>query len=150
MQRPVLGRAGAGALILVALLAVAQAMPASAAVATRGQVNGRSTAAIHTELPHVRTFAELPKADPPAPVVPLGRAALRVPILMYHYIRVNPVPGDQLGFNLSVTPDDFRAQMDWLAANGYHPVDFNDLRDYWAGRAPLPERPIILTFDDGY
>jgi peptidoglycan/xylan/chitin deacetylase (PgdA/CDA1 family) len=83
-------------------------------------------------------------------LIPPGRAAIRVPILMYHYIRVNPVASDTLGFNLSVTPQNFRDQMDWLTANGYHPVDFNDLRAYFSGKGYLPSRPVVLTFDDGY
>jgi len=89
---------------------------------------------------------------PPAPdqVVPAGRPQVRVPILEYHYIRVNPDPRDRLGFNLSVTPPDFTAQMDWLKASGYHPIDLNDLRGYFEHRLPLPARPVVLTFDDGY
>ncbi len=83
-------------------------------------------------------------------VIPLGRRAIAVPILEYHYIRVNPYPNDRLGFNLSVTPLDFQAQMTWLDTHGYHPVTFDDLRAYFAGKAPLPDRPVVLTFDDGY
>jgi peptidoglycan/xylan/chitin deacetylase (PgdA/CDA1 family) len=84
------------------------------------------------------------------PVVPAGRAAVSVPILMYHYIRINPDPRDAVGFDLSVTPADFAAQMDWLAANGYHPIDLDDLRGYLLGGGVLPDRPVVLTFDDGY
>lgn len=83
-------------------------------------------------------------------VIPLGRRAIRVPILEYHYIRVNPNPRDQLGFNLSVTPTNFSAQMNWLASHGYHPITFDNLRAYFEGKAPLPARPVVLTFDDGY
>jgi len=86
----------------------------------------------------------------PEQVVPNGRAQVRVPILEYHYIRVNPDPRDRLGFNLSVTPPDFQAQMDWLKASGYHAIDLNDLRTYFYKQTPLPARPVILTFDDGY
>lgn len=93
--------------------------------------------------------APLPPANPDQ-VVPAGRGQVRVPILEYHYIRVNPDPGDRLGFNLSVTPPDFQAQMDWLKASGYHTIDLNDLRAYFQKRAPLPSRPVVLTFDDGY
>jgi peptidoglycan/xylan/chitin deacetylase (PgdA/CDA1 family) len=82
-------------------------------------------------------------------VVPPGRSPVRVPILEYHYIRVVTDPNDRLGYNLSVTPTDFREQMDWLQHNNYHPVDLNDLRAYFQ-RKPLPERPVVLTFDDGY
>jgi len=49
-----------------------------------------------------------------------------------------------------VSPDDFTAQMDWLMVNRYHPVDFNDMRAYFAGTTPLPSRPVVITFDDGY
>jgi peptidoglycan/xylan/chitin deacetylase (PgdA/CDA1 family) len=100
-------------------------------------------------LPRPDTTAPLP---PPSPdmVVPAGRAQVHVPILEYHYIRVNPDPRDRLGFNLSVTPPDFQAQMDWLKASGYHPVDLNQLRAYFEKQTPLPARPVVLTFDDGY
>src|SRR5258708_3810333 len=84
-------------------------------------------------------------------VIPIGRASISVPILMYHYIR--PAPSiylDRLGYRLTVAPDDFRAQMDWLSVNGYHPVDFTDLRAYFAGLTPLPSKPLVITFDDGY
>jgi peptidoglycan/xylan/chitin deacetylase (PgdA/CDA1 family) len=84
-------------------------------------------------------------------VIPIGRASISVPILMYHYIR--PAPSiylDRLGYRLTVTPDDFRAQMDWLSVNGYHPVDFNDLRAYFGGLAALPSKPLVITLDDGY
>ena len=92
-----------------------------------------------------------PLAPAPADqVVPPGRAQVRVPILEYHYVRVNPDPHDKLGFNLSVTPADFVAQMDWLRASGYHPIDLAELRSYFSERAPLPARPVVLTFDDGY
>jgi peptidoglycan/xylan/chitin deacetylase (PgdA/CDA1 family) len=95
------------------------------------------------------TTAPLP---PPSPdqVVPAGHAEVHVPILEYHYIRVNPDPRDRLGFNLSVTPPDFQAQMDWLKASGYHPIDLSQLRAYFEKQTQLPARPVVLTFDDGY
>lgn len=84
-------------------------------------------------------------------VIPVGRSSISVPILMYHYIRTPPtMVSDKVGYNLSVSPEEFRAQMDWLAANGYHPVDFNDLRAYFTGSQALPSEPVIITFDDGY
>lgn len=84
-------------------------------------------------------------------VVPLGRASITVPILMYHYVRQPPsMRADWLGYKLSVSPADFAAQVDFLWRNGYHPVDMNDLRAYFAGKDPLPSRPVVITFDDGY
>ncbi|MCL4534774.1 MAG: polysaccharide deacetylase family protein [Bacteroidetes bacterium] len=77
-------------------------------------------------------------------------ARVKVPILMYHYIRVNPDPTDMAGFNLSVTPKNFEAQVDYLTRNGYHTVSFEQLVAYFKAKQPLPPKPIILTFDDGY
>jgi peptidoglycan/xylan/chitin deacetylase (PgdA/CDA1 family) len=84
-------------------------------------------------------------------VVPFGRSTLVLPILMYHYVRVPPSRAvDPIGYNLSVSPKVFEAQMDWLAAHGYHAITFNDLRLYWRRAEPLPARPVIITLDDGY
>ena len=88
-------------------------------------------------------------AGPPLVLAP-GPSAIRVPVLMYHYIRVNLLSYDRLGFNLSVTPADFASQMDWLARNGYHPITFTELHGYLNGQHGLPSRPVILSFDDGY
>jgi peptidoglycan/xylan/chitin deacetylase (PgdA/CDA1 family) len=89
-----------------------------------------------------------------SPAAPLtlapGPRYARIPILVYHYIRINPDPRDSLGFGLSVTPANFAAQMDWLAQNGYHPVTTSDLVAYINGTRGLPSRPIVITFDDGY
>lgn len=84
-------------------------------------------------------------------VVPLGRRNITLPILMYHYVRTPPsIKSDYLGYKLSVSPADFTTQMDWLSLHGFHPVDFNDVRAYFAGRQPLPANPVVITFDDGY
>jgi peptidoglycan/xylan/chitin deacetylase (PgdA/CDA1 family) len=82
----------------------------------------------------------------PAP----GRADVTVPVLMYHYIRVNPNPADYLGFGLSVTPSNFAAQMGALARAGYEPITPSDLAGAVRGAHALPARPLLLTFDDGY
>jgi len=83
-------------------------------------------------------------------VIPPGRPEITVPILMYHYVRYYNDPNDRVGNDLSVGPNAFQAQMDFLKANGYHPIDFRDLRAYLHGEQVLPSRPVILTFDDGY
>jgi len=84
-------------------------------------------------------------------VVPVGRVIITLPILMYHYIRQPPpMRVDLLGYKLSVSPADFAAQVGSLWASGYHPVDLNDVRAYFAGKEPLPSRPVVITFDDGY
>ncbi len=87
----------------------------------------------------------------PLEVVPVGRNNITMPILTYHYVRQPPsMQTDYIGYRLSVSPADFAAQMDWLAARGFHPVDYNDVRAYFAGTRPLPAKPVVITLDDGY
>jgi peptidoglycan/xylan/chitin deacetylase (PgdA/CDA1 family) len=84
-------------------------------------------------------------------VVPVGASVIRLPILMYHYIRRPPsMRDDLLGYRLSVSPETFQTQMDWLYSNHYHPVTFDQVRAYFAGKAPLPSKPLVITLDDGY
>lgn len=81
--------------------------------------------------------------------MPPGRQTVTVPILMYHYVRTVS-RDDRLGWALSVTPQDFKAQMDWLADHDYHPVLLRQVVAYLEGHGTLPERAVALTFDDGY
>src|SRR3972149_2103669 len=43
------------------------------------------------------------------------KRSAHVPILMYHYISAPPDPADRLRVDLSVSPEMFAAQMQWLA-----------------------------------
>lgn len=115
---------------------------------TTYEIGLRGHAASGGALRGPRTFRFTTTAGPPAAVSPT--ASIRVPILMYHYIRVNPVASDWLGYRLSVPPPDFAAQMDWLAQNGYHPVTMREVLAFLGGHTGLPSKPIVLTFDDGY
>jgi peptidoglycan/xylan/chitin deacetylase (PgdA/CDA1 family) len=140
-----------GAALVIALVAAG-----GIAVAKLGP-GGAGTALTHSS-PELVTPGPSLAPDEPSPglrstdraIIPAGRATIRVPILEYHYIRDNPNPRDQLGFRLSVTPTEFQRQMDWLAANSYHPVSMADLRAYFAAGRPLPATSVVLTFDDGY
>jgi peptidoglycan/xylan/chitin deacetylase (PgdA/CDA1 family) len=69
---------------------------------------------------------------------------------MYHYISVPPEDADKYRVDLSVAPDDFRQQMAYLAQNGYHTITFEDLSRAIADKQDLPEKPVIITIDDGY
>ena len=75
---------------------------------------------------------------------------VRVPILMYHYIRFNPVATDKIGYGLSVTPSNFTSQMAYLATHGYHAISVSDVVDALHGIKTLPAKPVAITFDDGY
>jgi peptidoglycan/xylan/chitin deacetylase (PgdA/CDA1 family) len=58
-------------------------------------------------------------------------------------------PSEQRRYTAS--PEQFREQLDYLAANGYHVVPLGDLVAYLAGRInSLPKRAVVITVDDGW
>jgi peptidoglycan/xylan/chitin deacetylase (PgdA/CDA1 family) len=76
----------------------------------------------------------------------MGKSALqvRVPILYYHRV------DEDLSPSKGVTPRAFAAQMEYLRRKNYSSILFDDLADYFRTGRPLPNRPIIISFDDGY
>lgn len=75
---------------------------------------------------------------------------LKVPILMYHYVSDPPAGADEYRVDLSVSPAAFREQMTYLRDNGYTPIDLYALSTAIVGSTELPDKPVIITFDDGY
>lgn len=71
--------------------------------------------------------------------------AVDLPILMYHHIdeSVN-------GNSAIVTPEKFKDDLEILKALGYETINFHELIAYEKSEGELPEKPIIITFDDGY
>ena len=89
-------------------------------------------AAVFSARTVVRTFA--PKTE-----------EVKVPILMYHLV----LEGSK-GNKYIVSPADFESDLKYLRDNGYTTVVMQDLINYVYEGAELPEKPIVLTFDDGY
>ncbi|GAA0625048.1 polysaccharide deacetylase family protein [Streptomyces crystallinus] len=81
-------------------------------------------------------------AAPPGPA-----ARPPIPVLLYHAVRDDP-PAWIAEF--TVSPRRFAAHLDAVVASGRTPVTIGALADHFAGRAPLPARPVVLTFDDGF
>lgn len=73
-----------------------------------------------------------------------------IPILYYHYIAENPNAKDKTRNSLSVSPDKFEAQMDYLSKNGYTPISLDTLYGIFNKQTQSPAKPVVLTFDDGY
>jgi len=76
--------------------------------------------------------------------------AIRVPILMYHYIEYVQDKGDTIRISLNITPYTLEQQIQTLIAAGYTFMTNSELDDVLDGLKPLPAKPILLTFDDGY
>lgn len=77
-------------------------------------------------------------------------ANIKVPILTYHFIANNPNPKDRARDSLSIPPDKFEAQMQYLSQNGYTPITLDTLYGIYNNQTTAPSKPVILTFDDGY
>jgi peptidoglycan/xylan/chitin deacetylase (PgdA/CDA1 family) len=101
------------------------------------------------------TATPLPTATPTPQPTPTASLRVRrdlgyVPIFMYHYVRTVDPAEDELGYNLSVTPERFAEHLEWLHTNGYTPIRMDHLADCLRGRDICPDNAVALTFDDGY
>ncbi|MGB8455642.1 MAG: polysaccharide deacetylase family protein [Anaerocolumna sp.] len=66
-----------------------------------------------------------------------------VPIFMYHQVK-----NINLGKDV-ISPDEFESDLKYLSENHYNTITMSQLIDYVYDGKPLPENPIILSFDDG-
>ncbi len=113
----------------------------------------------HTATAQPTALEEPAQIDPTAVLTPIPIAppesdgvtrTADAPILMYHYISTAPSAQDRIRYGLSVPPEMFEAQLKLLHDNGFTTITLRDLYEYLAVGTPLPEKPILLTFDDGY
>lgn len=93
-------------------------------------------------------------ADPPESVVEEGpapeaaaqAASLRLPIVMYHQISENGLPKS----DYVLSSAQFENDLKYLRDAGYESVSVQQLLDWADGVGTLPEKPCMITFDDGY
>jgi hypothetical protein len=67
-----------------------------------------------------------------------------LPIIMYHEVKPCRAGKDV------ILPWEFENDLKYLSANNYTTITMSDLIDYVYNDGELPEKPIILSFDDGY
>jgi peptidoglycan/xylan/chitin deacetylase (PgdA/CDA1 family) len=75
---------------------------------------------------------------------------VKVPILLFHHVGPLPANPDAIRRDLTVSPAQFEEHLQYLKAAGFHPASLRDLYFYLVAGQPLPDKPVILTFDDGY
>jgi peptidoglycan/xylan/chitin deacetylase (PgdA/CDA1 family) len=78
-----------------------------------------------------------------------GCRANQLRVLTYHRVDDPRARPDLAPHVLSATPEDFARQMQVLAS-GYHVVSAREVLDAVIGSCTLPERSVLITFDDGY
>jgi peptidoglycan/xylan/chitin deacetylase (PgdA/CDA1 family) len=70
-----------------------------------------------------------------------------VPVLVYHRV-ADEGPRTLRPYRISRA--DFEAQLDWLHGNGFTGISLEMFQEAACGRTRLPERPVMITFDDAY
>lgn len=79
----------------------------------------------------------------------LGRR-YRIPVLMYHYVEYVKDTRDVIRKSLDTRPDVFESQIKSMLDGGYTFLTVSEMSDVIDAKRDVPEKPVVLTFDDGY
>ena len=71
---------------------------------------------------------------------------VKVPIVMYHSV----LKDKKMDGKYVVSPTEFENDLIYLEEHGYTTIFLQELVDYVYTGAALPEKPVVITFDDGY
>ena len=77
----------------------------------------------------------------------VNASANHIPVLLYHDVQYEYAPDRAV---ITVTPSRFEEHVATLLNNGYTPISFEDAYNASNGRFTMPEKPVIISFDDGY
>ena len=75
----------------------------------------------------------------------VAEESVKIPVVMYHSV----LKDEKRHGKYVISPAEFETDLIWLEKHGYTTILISDLIAYTQG-FPLPEKPILLTFDDGY
>lgn len=76
----------------------------------------------------------------------LTTTAINLPIIMYHQI----LKDKKMWGKYVISPEDFEKDLEYILDKGYTTIVMQDLINYVYNGSPLPDKPIMLTFDDGF
>ncbi|AGK95298.1 polysaccharide deacetylase family protein [Clostridium pasteurianum] len=74
----------------------------------------------------------------------------QIPVLMYHSIADNSMVTDTASKSIILPPEAFKQQMQYLKDNGYTTLTLDELYNFLKNGKPVPEKSVVLTFDDAY
>ena len=75
---------------------------------------------------------------------------VNVPVLMYHHIQDESAAKKLGQSGLTVTPEWFKKQMEYLKTKGYTPIFLGEISNYFDNGTALPKKPVAITLDDAY
>jgi peptidoglycan/xylan/chitin deacetylase (PgdA/CDA1 family) len=102
------------------------------------------------EQPPAAGFGHSADAAPLTLPAILPARTLDVPILTYHLVGALDADAPPITRTLTVSSPAFRQEMDWIARHGFHTITQEQLFDALELGEPLPAKPVLITFDDGY
>ena len=74
----------------------------------------------------------------------------KVNVLMYHHIQEEETAKKNGQTGLTVTPEFFRKHLQYLKDNNYNLITMSELKDFFKNGTKLPNKPVLITMDDGY
>lgn len=84
-----------------------------------------------------------------APSAEVFRPPESIPVLVYHHIRITkPYHPSTWSYKMSVSPEIFRKQMEWIRDHGYTTISLDEFAAIRNGTMQSPAKPIVITFDD--
>lgn len=90
--------------------------------------------------------AVLTRGTAARPVQGQAEERIGLPVIMYHHV----LESSKLLGAYVITPTELENDFKWIQKEGYTPIVVSDLLSYVKDGASLPEKPIMITFDDGY
>lgn len=79
-----------------------------------------------------------------------GGRGTPLPVLMYHHVKELGADATEGQLAWTVSPEALAAQIAHLVAEGWQTISPGELADYFEAGEPLPAKPLLITFDDGY
>lgn len=124
--------------------ATTRASPAATSAAASPSL---SPSASPTPGPSTSILTPEPSPTPATAAEIVTRAT--VPVLCYHQLRDWTANDGEYARDLLICPPaTFRAQLDALAENGWNTISPDDYLAHMSLNTPLPDKPILLSFDD--
>ena len=106
--------------------------------------NNKETITAETSSPETDTTTVDSKEENRFEGLTMTNENVGVPVLYYH--SVDPSEANEV----IISPEKLREELTFIKDSGYTTLTMSELNDYILNNAPIPEKSIVITFDDGY